>query len=210
MSNVILSKSKFIHIPKCGGTAIESALWATGCVKNAEHVIRSPHYGHLFASQMPEDDKPNFTFIRHPVTWWESWYHWNKSQPNSRFNAEELKTRSFDEWINDYGQFWLGLYSKIVDRYMGLDPNFPTSNKVTHVGRTEKLYDDLMRILEELDEPYKKAVLISIKEGSHVRSRMYTNVQKYEKNKYSQATADIIYQTELPIFDKFGYEKIIK
>lgn len=207
MSNAILSKSKFIHIPKCGGTAIQSALWRIGCIKDISQTYSTPEYpgfGHLFASQMPEDDRINFTFIRNPITWWHSFYQWNMKQKLSRFNGLELKTKSFDQWVDEYGQFWLGLYTRLVLRYAGEDPNFPTTNKVHHWGKTEHLFKDLKKILDLCEEQYDEEVLTALITNPYSLPATSINAQSYTKT-VSDSTKDIIYRTEKPIFDRFGY-----
>lgn len=205
MSNAILDKSKFIHIPKCGGTAVQSALWQIGCIKDKSQMFTEPHFGHLFASQMPVDERINFAFVRNPITWWHSWYWWNKTQPLSRFNGQELKTKSFDQWIDEYGQMWLGMFSMMLKRYLGEDNDFKTSNKVTMIGKTEHLFVDLKRILQEIGEHFDECILDDIINKKIVFDHQYLNVQKYDRNKMSASTKNIIYQTEKDVFVRFKY-----
>lgn len=205
MANSILPRSKFIHIPKCGGTAIQSTLWKIGCIKDRSQVYTEPHFGHLFASQMPEDVRENFTFIRNPITWWHSWYWWNKSQPLSRFNGQEIKTKSFDQWVDEYGQFWLGMFTTMVKRYLGEDPNFPTLNKVKHIGKTEHLFTDLKRILDTIGEDYNEEELFKIIDYKILLPKLESNIQSYNRKKVSDTTKQIIYKTEKEIFTRFNY-----
>lgn len=206
MSNAILPKSKFIHIPKCGGTAVQSALWRIGCIKDDSQAFYEPHFGHLYASQMPEDKRINFAFVRNPITWWQSWYWWNKNQPLSRFNGQELKTKSFDQWIDEYGQFWLGMFTTQVKRYLGEDENFPTTNKVTLIGKCENLYIDLRDILNKIGESYDKGALDMIVNHEAPLPDRQINIQKYNREAISIETRKIIYQTEREIFNRFDYD----
>jgi hypothetical protein len=205
MSNAILPKSKFIHIPKCGGTAIQSVLWRVGCIRDKSQGFTEPHFGHLYASQMPEDNRTNFAFVRNPVTWWHSWYWWNKTQALSRFNGQELKTESFDEWINDYGQFWLGMYTTMIKRYLGEDKNFPTTNKVELIGKVEHLFTDLKTILDEIGEQYDVQALDDIINKKIILPKNHLNSQSYERGVIADSTKKIILQTEHEIFTRFGY-----
>ena len=202
MSNCILPRSKFIHIPKCGGTAVLSALWNIGLIKDESQVIKEPHFGHLFASQMPVDARINFTFVRNPITWWQSWYYWNKTQPLSRFNGAELNTKSFNEWAEDYGQMWFGMYSRILDRYLGIDPNFPSKTVVTKIGKCENLFKDLKRILDEIGESYSEEAMSKIISRE---TKLYDNWQQYDRADISSSIVDMIYRTEKVIFKKFNY-----
>lgn len=206
MSNAILSHSKFIHIPKCGGTAIQSTLWYIGCIRKHEQVYSKPHNGHLFASQMEDDGKPCFAFVRNPITWWQSYYHWNMNMEHSRFDGDELKTTSFDQWVEEYGQYWLGKFTLNVKRYLGEDENFPTTNIVNHVGKTETVFEDLKRLLDELEQPYDKTKLKEVMDGGYKAwPESHVNVQKYDKNAISSQTKEIVYKTEKEIFERFGY-----
>lgn len=206
MSNIILSKSKFIHIPKCGGTAIQSLLWNIGCVTNkSQTYVDDPLlFGHLFPSQMPDDNKVNFTFVRNPISWWQSWYWWNKTQELSRFNGAEKETESFDKWVEEYGQLWLGLYSLQLKRYLGEDKNFPTTNRVTLIGKCENLYADLKNILDVIGEEYDADKLDNFIAGSSKLPKEYSNTQSYNRS-VSSATKQLIYQTEKEVFTRFGY-----
>lgn len=206
MSNAILPKSKFIHIPKCGGTAIQSTLWRIGCIKDRSQVFSEPHFGHLYPSQMPEDNRINFAFVRNPITWWQSWYWWNKTQALSRFNGQELKTKSFDQWIDEYGQFWLGMFTTLVKRYLGEDENFPTTNKVTLIGKSETLYIDLRNILNKIGERYDEGALDMIINQEIMLPNDHVNIQKYNRDAISIETRKIIYQTEREIFNRFDYD----
>lgn len=206
MSNYLLSHCNFIHIPKCGGSALNAALWRLGVVTDVNaQVISTPQYGHLFASQMPENGKPFFSFVRHPVTWWMSFYHWNKNTEHSRFSEPERATESFDEWVRDYGQFWLGQYSVLVRRYLGRDQLFPTPNKVELVGRTEYLFSDLKTILNMTGQPYDVAVMKDLISGKLQINPLHSNIQSYDRDAVSTESRELINKCEYYMYMTFGY-----
>ena len=206
MSNYLLSHCNFVHIPKCGGTALNTALWKLGVITDRDsQVISTPAYGHLFASQMPENGKPFFSFVRHPVSWWMSFYHWNKNPEHSRFSEPERATASFDEWIRDYGQFWLGQYTSLVMRYLGRDSKFSTINNVQLIGRTENLFKDLKTILTEVRQPYNADVLEDLISGRLKLEPTYSNVQSYDRNAVSNESKKLIYDCESYMYRNFGY-----
>ena len=206
MSNLLLPKSNFIHIPKCGGTLLCTALWRLQLVKNKENEILYPHYGHLFASQMPENGKPCFTFVRNPVTWWQSFYHWNMRENTGRFMQAEREAGSFDRWIDEYGQFWLGMYTTLVKRYTGRDPHFPTSNKVELIGRTEYLFKDLNMILNALGESYHVPTMRQLLSNTYPFEAIHKNIQQYDRDAISPESRAIILKTEKYVADMFGYK----
>lgn len=205
MSNCILSNCNFIHIPKCGGTALHTALWRIGAITDKSQELSTPHHGHLFASQMPENGKPFFSFVRHPVSWWMSFYHWNLNPAHSRFSQPERETTSFDEWIRDYGQFWLGQYTSLVMRYLGRDSKFSTINNVQLIGRTENLFKDLKTILTEVRQPYNVDVLEDLISGRLKLEPTYSNVQSYDRNAVSNESKKLIYDCESYMYRNFGY-----
>lgn len=207
MSNYLLSHCNFIHIPKCGGTAVQSALWKLKTVTDkAAQEITTPHHGHLFASQMPENGKPFFSFVRNPVSWWMSFYHWNMNPAHSRFSTDELATTSFDEWIRDYGPFWLGFYTKLVRRYLGKDTLFPSANKVEIIGRTEHMYTDLRTMLNVIGQPYDVAVMSDLISGKLKFDSRRSNTQTYDRKAVSMESRELIKKCEFYMYETFGYK----
>lgn len=192
MSNLLLKNSGFIHIPKCAGTFIQGALYYLELVeKRYEH----PHCGHLFPHQMKNERNFYFTFIRHPYTWWPSYW---------KYSGMDIVVPNFDTWVLEEGAMWLGCYSQIVKRYLGEDNNYKTDIKIKAVGKIENLIEDLENILEKSKETYCANKFLDIKRGNVLE--IDHNIQIYDRE-ISQESKDIIYKTEKYIFDKFKYSK---
>lgn len=188
---------------------MQTALWYIECIKDKSQSFTTPQHGHLFASQMPNDGKPCFTFVRNPVTWWQSFYYWNMNLQHSRFSEPEMQTKSFDHWLNDYGEFWLGLYSRLVYRYTGSDNKFkvPACNVILpeHVGKTENLYNDLKVTFDLLGQPYNKDKMDALIAGKVTFLPEHANVQSYNRSAISPASIDLIRATEKHVIEKYGY-----
>lgn len=205
MANMLLDKCNFVHIPKCGGTYINTILWHLECIRDRKNHILHPGFGHIFPSQMPNDGKPLFTFVRHPVSWWQSFYHWNMNLSTSRFSEQELETKSFDEWINDYGEFWLGFYTHLVKRYTGVESVFPNDKVIKLVGKTENLENDLKSILDEVGEKYNTNAMRNILNKTLEIEDKYANKQIYDRSEASEESKKVILSTEQYILNTYNY-----
>ena len=203
MSNLVLAKSRFIHIPKCEGTYVQTALYYLCNLKKSYEGY--PHNGHLCLHQLPEESYYNFTFVRHPYTWWPSYYHYMQRS----LKAAGQPVASFDDWFKVENPFWLGHYTTIVKRFIGVDNIYATSNKINFVGKTENIKEDLRKALDLAKEPFRGVrkyenlfeVPLIIDELAK-----WGNVQEYERE-ISDESKDLIYRGEKWVFDTFDYER---
>jgi hypothetical protein len=203
MSNLLLPKSSFIHIPKCAGTFLQAFLHH---LKLPIYRYTQPQDGHLFLHQMVRSSNTyNFCFVRHPYTWWPSFYEWSK---HTRFSAMEKGSPNFDVWLQDYGAFWLGLYTRLVDRYTGNDHIYDSNIKVHFIGKVENLYEDLLTALENANENFNREQFHRLVNEADTKESLtkWSNKQDYNKN-ISEASKELIYKAEKSIFDRFNYEK---
>jgi hypothetical protein len=201
MSNLLLPKSSFIHIPKCAGTHLQNFLYHLELPK---YRYNEPQDGHLFLHQMTQSKNTyNFCFVRHPYTWWPSFYEWSK---HTRFSAMERETPNFDTWIQDYGAFWMGLYTQLVKRYIGEDSNYISDIKINFIGKTENLYEDLFTILKNAGEVFDETKFKKLVEETDSRESLikWANKQEYNRE-ISEESKNIIYKTEKWVFDRFDY-----
>lgn len=203
MSNLLLNKSSVIHIPKCAGTFLQAFLFALGLPK---YRYTYPQDGHLFLHQMTQSiNTYNFTFVRHPYTWWPSFYHWSKKD---RLSEMERQCIDFDTWIQDYGPFWMGLYTKLVKRYIGEDPIYASNVKMHFIGKTENIFEDLKTALTNAGEEFNKYRFQNLVETHKTNEFLvkWSNTQTYFRD-ISDASKEIIYKNEEYIFNKFNYQK---
>ena len=124
----------------------------------------------------------------------------------------ERKCPDFDTWIQDYGPFWMGHYSRLVSRYVGDDPFYQSNIKISFVGKNENLYEDLKNAViasgEDIDSTKIDNVISQVKTGLEQNDPGW--VKKQNKKEYNRNISDkskeIIYNTERYVFDKFNYE----
>ena len=202
MSNILLNRSSFIHIPKCGGSTIQSMLNRLELITK---IYRSPQNGHLFLHQMTESKGTyNFCFVRHPYTWWPSFWQWSKKD---RFSLMERECPDFDTWIQEYGPFWMGHYSKLVSRYTGDDPVYSSNIKMNFIGKTENLFRDLRTALIKAGEEFSETTYQDVVSSQDTDEKLIKFKNKQEYNRViSDKSKEIIYKTEKYMFDKFNYE----
>lgn len=197
MSNLTLKNSRFVHIPKCAGTYTQALI--NFLIPNVERATH-PHCGHLCLHQMPETAHYNFTFVRHPYDWWPSYYYYMKKHV-----PQPVPT--IDEWLQDEGPFWLGHYTTLVKRFIGVDELYPTKNKINFIGKVESLREDLLQALNLAGETFNVdsyAKFFDDKEEGK-RIERWRNSQSYNRE-ISEASKDLIYRGEKWIFDTYNYE----
>ena len=195
MSNLILNKSVFIHIPKCAGTLIQAVLYRSRLVK---HRYTAPHCGHLFLHQMPQDSNLfHFCFVRHPYTWWPSFWKYSKM---------DTEVSDFNVWIKNYGPKFLGMYTNMLKRYIGEDTAYENKLKMSFVGKIENINEDLVLALRTAGEQFdqEKTLDMISNPDDNEKIKEYQNKQTYCV-KINDNTKEIIYKTEKWVFDRFNY-----
>jgi hypothetical protein len=100
-------------------------------------------------------------------------------EQKDRFSFMERECPDFDTWIQDYGPFWMGHYSKLVARYIGDDPIYSSNIKMNFIGKTENLFDDLHTALINAEEEFTE------KRFQHLLSIIDTDIRmvKVKTNK---------------------------
>lgn len=120
---------------------------------------RAPHVPtasvrHAVPEQLPGNYEYRFTFVRHPLSWYESWW---KYQAGSwlrfevpRWHPQRILERCADD---DFSQFIHkcleqepAYVTRMYEWYLGP----PGQNRFDFVGKTESLRDDLSKVLQQL------------------------------------------------------------
>ena len=195
MSNLILNKSTFIHVPKCAGTVIQAVLCHSNLVR---YRYSMPHSGHLFLHQMPQDsDLFHFCFVRHPYTWWPSFWKYSKM---------DNEDPNFNNWIRDYGPKFMGMYTNMVKRYLGEDAAFKTDLKISFIGKVENINTDLILALKMANEDFDQSKVLDLISNVETNEKIsrWQNKQQYNRE-ISNEAKEIIFNTEKWIFERFNY-----
>jgi len=156
----------FLHIPRTGGSWIQKALDASKIrtfLWNSRRPsqIAMKHFllGHIEYDSLAKLNRV-FTFVRHPISYYESVWGWMMESKGSRNNWRILKRYDwhphlaainsfhpdFNAWLQsllDKEPCW---YTRLVEQYVG-----PQGGEFCdYIGRTETLTSDFFRILEWL------------------------------------------------------------
>ena len=125
-------KTIFFHLPRTGGTWVEASLkrafggrYDKVCVDAGWDLEENGI--HISPRKLAKVNKFSFTFVRHPLAWYKSFYDF-------------LVKKDWDSFVKKT----LGKYTRIVKEF----------EKVDFVGRTENLYFDLCEALDEAGEEY--------------------------------------------------------
>lgn len=178
--------SEFLHIPKTGGEWVTSVLNANGLVseirgnKHADFdrnlldstVTGRQHLSKAFSlakrkvlrrftrSAVSDPRAPfRFCFVRHPLSWYESWWKYMKGlgwndwgtqnsatdwHPNSVLNG--LGSDDFNEFVWNVVRVRPGYVSELYYSF--------TKPGIGFIGKTETLRDDLCYVLDYLGHTY--------------------------------------------------------
>lgn len=141
------TKTVFIHVPKCGGTSIESSFNVSARSRDDERATgwsgkRKMFLQHATARQIrkwyPEtNDYTFFTFVRNPYDKLVSTYHYFK-----RLNI--LRVSSFKEFV---------CTEKPVRKYNINKPHFISQHEYTHSKSGEQLVQHIGRF-EQLQQDF--------------------------------------------------------
>jgi len=176
MALVLKDGSIFLHVPKTGGNWVTTIL--DKCNLIADHIGEHKHVDvdrvllllannnkNSFRSRFKQrfgfsaKDKPfMFCFVRHPLSWYESWFKY-MSQTNRNW-CDWGDEKSMDSWhpnsiLNGMGSPDFNQFVRNVNKkrpgYVTEQYGWYTKPHVDFVGKQETLKEDLIRVLKTLE-----------------------------------------------------------
>ena len=183
MALKLINDAEFLHIPKTGGTWVKAALRECRLLdksfghKHADFdrvlnrgkiyirkrpLLRFKRLGRLLNHYRKEQETPfRFCFVRHPLSWYESywkymmtvdWKDWGKENskkewhPNSVLNG--LGDHDFNAFIRNVINKRPGYVTELLFSY--------TKSGIDFIGKTENLLDDLIYVLTRQGLKFKE------------------------------------------------------
>lgn len=174
------SRTLLLHVPKTGGCWIEVALQAANVPFTRVHPPGTrPHQRHWQWTpwELREIDCDfRAAFVRHPLTWYESYWKWRNSPgkervywPGNPCDAGGLPARGteFHLWLANLLEREPSYCTRLTEQYVG-----PESSPYSNAGRYESLADDLLRMLRVCGEPLTES------QGRTIRKHPRYNVSR--------------------------------
>jgi hypothetical protein len=215
----------FLHIPKTGGCWIEEALKVTGQTHRGmfhrhADMTRVMHHtkfekfrlrGWIRDRRAGIPKQPmlggtfRFSFVRHPLKWYESWWrfmesrNWNRWgtqgfasgwHPNSVLNG--LGSHDFNEFIRNVVRTRPGYVTELYSRY--------TDERIDFVGKQESLVDDFISVLRQLNVSFDE---------EQIRQLAPVNVSRTprERLEWDPQLRELVTKLEYPALVRYGYVK---
>ena len=192
MTSAILthSNSRFLHLPKTGGS------WIIECMENVgidfnlidpEKKCRGGHTGYNYKWQSGF----SFSFIRNPFDWYKSLFKFNVgSNRHPDWEKEDINKFVFET-------IQAGYFLAEMARYF-----FGVNYEISFIGKYENLCEDFIEALDFAIETIPEDKIEKIREFSKT---VVNGTDGVECEEYSSRTENMIYAVDSYIFRRFKY-----
>ena len=202
---LLLPHSLFLHIPRTGGTWVRAAIHAAGIQTNEVAQSLAQKDGmlgsikHAFLRELDDRCLFTFTFVRHPLAFYQSYWAYKMRRGPEDFNAFDAH-----HMHNDFCTFacavvrdYPGWLSDTYARYAGQD-----GKGVRFVGKLEQLADDLVAALRLARERFDETMLRSVPPVNEASALPGFR----ERCRYTRELAEAVCESEKEAMTLYGYE----
>lgn len=199
--HIVKSNALFLHIPKTGGTWIERATQAAGIETGPSKAISDVTWRHSLVSHYLDRYDFIFTFVRHPLAWYESWWkfqtwlNWRDHEPgvwHPQNILEKCASNDFSEFIRLCIRLEPAYITRLYEWYIG-----PEGGEfVGFVGRYEHLADDLVQVFQMLSLEFDEVAL-------RAQAPANVSLSPYGEIRWDEELKMRILELEAPIIKRF-------
>lgn len=215
MADLLRSGAVFIHVPKCGGTWVTRVLKQMGVLRGQigrkhslpEHIdhiwtVHPLHYLKHWAFQPGVSQRSlrrafKFTFVRNPLTWYESWWKFMAGDWHPWQERTWHPQRLIDDCGDDDFNAFVGNVLTKRPGYVGEMYGWYTKRGI-FVGKFERLADDLISALQRAGENFSEPVIREF-------PRQNKSQAKLGEPSWDPALLRRVIEAEAPAIEKFGY-----
>lgn len=192
MPALLLPHTRFLHVPKTGGN------WVSGRLRElfpqACHMPKT----HTTLRSAPEPGRFTFAFVRHPLTWYQSYFAY-KQRTGWDLNTDwdrRVHADSFEGFVNRALDETPGHYSRLVRSFVGR-----RGAEIDFIGRFEQLRPDLIRALQLAGEVF---------DPDPIRSAPPVNASDYRRHpaEYPDGLARRVLDVEAEVVERFYAESL--
>jgi len=192
-TDYILKKSIFLHVPKTGGSWVKAVL-----LQSTDLVVERGGNWHSIPEGKAYPGKFRFAFVRHPLTWYQSFWafnmklnKWNKGPCRS---LGSCKSPDFNVFVsNVVGKFPKGFLSSY------LYPKF--TGAANFVGRYENLTEDLILALTKAKETFDPEKIRAM--SSYKRNVAASDDAWKDKCRYRDELSERLLKAEQKVVERY-------
>ena len=205
---IILPKSVFFHIPKTGGNWVRQAIGNSGTIPWTIYAPEIEHHltlqtDHIPPSHMNTEGKFTFTFVRNPLTWYQSFWRYRRMEAKDGQTMwrdafildEKCKAETFNKMVvNSIEKFPEGFITSLYQEFVGKD-----LKKVDFIGKQENLENDFIIALNKAGETFNEEA---------IRKTAKVNVSNPlwgKECEYDSKVKERVKEIEKWTFEMFGY-----
>lgn len=207
------SRAMFLHIPKCGGNWVEGVIQAAG-IKHVHvddrhahltNIVTAIEQGYPLVDGIQRTVEKVFTFVRHPVTWYQSYWRYHTGAQISYIAADHLTSHSTTDSFNtrplakcgnpNFEQFGENCLQQLPGYVTNLFYKY--TKDIWFVGKQENLRHDLCYALDCLGEEYDRNVIMA---------HPAKNIGVGPKPAWSEDLQQRIMAAESVAMERYGYE----
>jgi len=148
----------FFHIPRLGGRWVGAVLSKTGVRMIAHHRLggNKNSYKELLERDFPIENQFLFTFVRHPVAWYRSYWACRVEKGWRVDWIDKFKADTFEKFMENMANTNRPYVSEMFYHYIG------KPKMMNFVGYNENMAIDLMHILDFLNIKFDRKEILKL------------------------------------------------